>query len=250
MRPLIFLIGSDPQSCRAIRACLERDYRVREYFSAEILGFIEELHPSIVLIDATVHHRKALRLCRSIRRSMSLQETRVILLADRTSATDYILGCNAGADDCLSRPILPRELLARVEAVLRHGGNTQAATEDIADTLLKLGDMELNLLAMRVSVGGETVPTTVLEFRLLEYMTRNRGRVFTRDQLLDAVWGQERFVTPRSVDACVRRIRNKIEAGSGGPTFLKTVRGVGYYLETPPHGLNNRVRLESSLQTS
>jgi two-component system phosphate regulon response regulator PhoB len=110
--------------------------------------------------------------------------------------------------------------------------------------------MELNLLALRVSVSGETVPTTILEFRLLEYMVRNRGRVFTRDQLLDAVWGQERFVTPRSVDACVRRIRNKIEAGRGAPSFLKTVRGVGYYLETAQHTLRDRLSMESAVSQS
>jgi two-component system phosphate regulon response regulator PhoB len=110
--------------------------------------------------------------------------------------------------------------------------------------------MELNLLALRVSVAGETLPTTILEFRLLEYMARNRGRVFTRDQLLDAVWGQERFVTPRSVDACVRRIRNKIQSTRAGAAFLKTVRGVGYCLESTPHALANRVAVETTMSPS
>jgi two-component system phosphate regulon response regulator PhoB len=220
---------------------------VREYFSTDILSQIEELRPSLILIDVSLANGQALELCSMVRRHPAMQSTRIILLADRGSANDYLLGFNAGADDCLTRPVLPGELLARVEAVLRRSRVTDALAQDPTDTVLKLGNMELNLLALRVSVDGETVPTTILEFRLLEYMVRNRGRVFTRDQLLDAVWGQERFVTPRSVDACVRRIRNKIEVGSGGRSFLKTVRGVGYYLETSQSALSNRLALQSAL---
>lgn len=244
MRPLIFLVENDQQSCRVIRAHLERaNYRVREYFSTDVLPQIEELRPSLVLIDVSVQAPEGLDLCSRIRRHPAIQDVRVILLADRASANDYLMGFNAGADDCLTRPVLPGELMARVEAVLRRTRFSEVPSES-ADTVLKLGSMELNLLALRVSVAGETVPTTILEFRLLEYMVRNRGRVFTRDQLLDAVWGQERFVTPRSVDACVRRIRNKIEAGRGGLSFLKTVRGVGYYLENAQHPLGNLANVE------
>lgn len=247
MRPLIFLVENDPQSCRVIRACLERaNYRVRQYFSADIFSQIEELRPALVLIDVALHNGEALELCNVIRRCSAARDTRVILLADRASANDYLLGFNAGADDCLTRPVLPEELLARVEAALRRGHLLEAVPSAAEDTVLKLGSMELNLLALRVSVGGETVPTTILEFRLLEYMARNRGCVFTRDQLLDAVWGQERFVTPRSVDACVRRIRNKIESARGGPSFLKTVRGVGYSLESTQPPLRSRVALQTN----
>jgi two-component system phosphate regulon response regulator PhoB len=245
MRPLIFLVENDQQSCRAIRAYLERaNYRVREYFSTEVLSQIVELRPSLVLIDVSLQAREGLDLCSRIRRHAGIQEVRVILLADRASASDYLLGFNAGADDCLTQPVLPGELTARVEAVLRRTRSAELVPQKTPDTVLRLGSMELNLLALRVSVAGETVPTTILEFRLLEYMVRNRGRVFTRDQLLDAVWGQERFVTPRSVDACVRRIRNKIEGGRGGLSFLKTVRGVGYYLENAQHPLRNSVNVE------
>jgi two-component system phosphate regulon response regulator PhoB len=102
--------------------------------------------------------------------------------------------------------------------------------QSTTNTKLKLGNLQLDLLALRVLVNGRIVPVTVLEFRLLEYMARTPGQVFTRDQLLDAVWGEECFVTPRTVDACVRRIRTKIEVGRGRPSLLKTIRGVGYSL--------------------
>ena len=231
MRPLVFLVDSNSQSARVIRACLERaNYRVREYFSADILRQIEELRPAGVLLDAALEDGQGLELCATIRRRGGLEETRVVLIVDRSS-TECALGFKAGADDCLTRPVLPGELLARIEAVLRRSRLPQLVPEEPNDTVLKLGELELNLLALRVSLGGEIVPTTVLEFRLLEHLARNQGRVFTRDQLLDAVWGEERFVTPRSVDACVRRLRNKLEARSSGPSFLKTVRGVGYCLE-------------------
>ena len=232
IKPLIFLTESDPQSCRVIRAYLERaDYRVREYFSHDILHDIEELQPSVVLIDGTPRNGKSLELCRKIRRNPLVRETKVILVSDRGWPAEYALGFEAGVDDYLIRPVLPRELLDRIEAVLRRTPFPRVTPEVPEDTELKLGDLELNLLAMRVSVAGTVIPTTVLEFRLLEYMARNEGRVFTRDQLLDAVWGEECFVTPRTVDACIRRIRNKIESGRGRPSLLKTVRGIGYCLE-------------------
>lgn len=240
MKPLIFLIDSEPQSCRNLRACLERfGYRVREYPSADILPEVEQLRPAVVLIDVALPHNRVLELCVGIRRRSQTLGTRVVLLAHPTSASRYIDDFNAGADDCLIRPILQSELPARVEAVLRCGGEHQPRDENPANAVLKLGDMELNLFALRVSVAGDTVPTTFLEFRLLEYMARNQGRVFTRDQLLDAVWGRERFVTPRSVDACVRRIRNKIEARGRGASLLKTIRGVGYCLENSRFSVSN-----------
>ena len=106
-------------------------------------------------------------------------------------------------------------------------------------------DLVIDSLAMKLLVRGSEVPTTSLEFRLIEYLARHRGQVFTRDLLLDAVWGDMQFVTPRSVDACIRRIREKIEPDRASPTYLKTIRGVGYRLDavaawrfTPNDGCN------------
>ena len=232
MRPLIFLVEGDPQSCRVMRACLERaHYRIREYFSHDILLEVEALRPSAVVIDVESQNGAARELCRAIRSSAVACDTRLILVTRRGVATDSAMGFDTEADDCLTRPILPGELLARIEAVLRHRPAQRFTSEPATDSELKLGDLQLDLLALRVSVNGRIVPTTVLEFRLLEYMARNQGRVFTRDQLLDAVWGAECFVTPRTVDACVRRIRTKIGAGHGQPSLLKTIRGVGYSLD-------------------
>jgi len=233
MRPLIFLVENDPQSCRVIRASLERaGYRVREYFSHGVIADVEALRPSVVLIDVASQNGVGFELCRSIRNSATAEQTRVILVAPRDARDESVIARDSGADDCLTRPILPGELLARIEAVLRRRQVPRMPPESTADTELMLGDLRLDLLALRVLVNGRIVPATVLEFRLLEFLVRNRDRVFTRDQLLDAVWGEECWVTPRTVDACIRRIRTKIEAGRGRPSLLKTVRGVGYCLDS------------------
>ena len=111
-------------------------------------------------------------------------------------------------------------------------GSVLARPHDAPST--KAGDILINSSAMRVAVRGKEISTTTLEFRLIHYMARHQGEAFTRDALLDAVWGDMQFVTPRSVDACVRRIRRKIEPNSSSPTFLKSVRGVGYRLDATP----------------
>ena len=113
--------------------------------------------------------------------------------------------------------------MARVQAVLRRFPPTTRPDEP--------ADLVIDTLAMKLYVRGDEVPTTSLEFRLIEYLARHRGQVFTRDLLLDAVWGDLQFVTPRSVDACIRRIREKIEPDRTSPTYLKTIRGVGYRLD-------------------
>jgi DNA-binding response OmpR family regulator len=232
MRPLIFLIGNNSLSYQLVKACLgNSSYRLREYASTEILHHIEALRPAAILIDNALPNNKALELCGAIRMNAPTQESRVILFGNGSCGLDCILGMKAGADCCLALPLMADELIAGIDAVIRRPRLPWPQVECGSDTDLRLGDVELNLLAMRVSVAGEAVPITVLEFRLLEYLARNQGRVFTRDQLLDAVWGEDRFVLPRTVDACVRRIRNKIEPGNGKSSVLRTIRGVGYCLE-------------------
>jgi len=115
-----------------------------------------------------------------------------------------------------------------VRAVLRRSARPWQQHELPKDITIKIGQIEIDTLAMKVLVQGKNVTTTSLEFRLMEFLARNEGRVFTRDQLLDAVWGDTRFVTARTVDTCVRRVRSKIEINRSSPSYLVTVRGVGY----------------------
>src|SRR5208283_300214 len=160
------------------------------------------------------------------------------------------LALESGGDDCIVKPFSPRELVARVQAVLRRYAPPATRSR------MEAADLVIDSLAMKLSVRGSEVVTTNLEFRLIEYLARHRGQVFTRDLLLDAVWGDMQFVTPRSVDACIRRIREKIEPDRTTPTYLKTIRGVGYRLDAvaawqlPPNDGCNCLACTTSLGPS
>jgi len=183
--------------------------------------------PSLFLLDVMLPGMDGFDLCRQIRGAESLAKIPVIFLTAKTAEADRVKGLELGGDDYITKPFSPRELVARVRTVLRSLRETPAAN------VLKVGELEVDGSSMTVRIEGRTVLTTVREFRLLEYLAAHRGRVFTRDQLLDAVWKETAFVTPRSVDVYVRRLREKIESDPRHPRYLKTLRGIGYRLESP-----------------
>jgi two-component system phosphate regulon response regulator PhoB len=171
-----------------------------------------------------------LDLCRRLRRHPTLSTVPVIFVTARAGENDRVQGLELGADDYITKPFATRELVARVKAVLRRF--EQPERRDGPATLL-IDEIEIDSAAMQLRVRNEPVTTTATEFRLLDYLARHPGRVFSRDHLLDAVWGDARFVTPRSVDVYVRRIREKIEEDPETPRYLKTLRGAGYRFEVP-----------------
>ena len=161
-------------------------------------------------------------LCRTIRELPSLAAAPVIFLTAKNGEADRLRGLDLGADDYVSKPFSPRELLARVKAVLRRFERPPTAMP------LRVGDIEIDPSAMTLTVRGKQHTTTATEFRMLAHFVRHIGRVFTRDQILDSVWRDGRYVTSRSVDVYVRRVREKIERDPENPLYLKTVRGAGY----------------------
>ena len=150
-----------------------------------------------------------------------------MFLTAKAGEVDRVLGLELGADDYIPKPFSPRELVARIRAVLRR------FERELPSERLEVGDLIIDTGAMTLTVRGTIVPTTATEFRLLDYLARHPGRVFTRDQLLDAVWRDTSFVTPRSIDVYVRRLREKIERDPEQPFMLRTVRGAGYRFEAP-----------------
>jgi phosphate regulon transcriptional regulator PhoB len=191
------------------------------------LAQIRKSPPDVLLLDLMLPKMPGLEVCREIRRDPSLNRLPILMLTARGEEADRVVGLEMGADDYVTKPFSPRELVARVRALLR-----RTSTAEEADHPIEVGNLLIDPSAYRVTRAGVPVTLSTLEFRLLHHLASRPNRVFTRDQLLDAVWGTERFVTPRSVDVYVRRLREKIEDDPDHPAHLKTVRGAGYLFDS------------------
>jgi len=193
------------------------------------LQAVKKSPPDLLLLDLMLPKFSGLEICKEIRRDPALNRLPILMLTARGEEADRVVGLEMGADDYVTKPFSPRELVARVKALLRR---VEPAGE--AERAIAIGQLMIDPSSYRVTRAGKPVTLSTLEFRLLYYFASRPNKVFTRDQLLDAVWGSERFVTPRSVDVYVRRLREKIEANPENPVHLKTVRGAGYLFETHP----------------
>jgi two-component system phosphate regulon response regulator PhoB len=229
VKPSIFVVEDDPDISRLVRLHLEgAGFGVRvSPTGVTVIADSERQRPSLFLLDIMVPGKDGLELCRQIRQTPTLAMVPVIFLTAKSAEADRVLGLELGADDYIPKPFSPRELIARVKAVLRR------FERPLSPGPVRAGDVEIDPSAMTLIVRGKAVTTTATEFRLLDHFARHIGRVFTRDQLLDSVWRDTSYVTPRSVDVYVRRIREKIEADPENPRYLKTVRGAGYRFEVP-----------------
>jgi DNA-binding response OmpR family regulator len=232
---VIFVLEDDADIRRLVQYQLEgAGYTVRAYSAiGSILQDAERQRPALFLLDIMVPGGDGLDLCRRLRQNPTLASVPIIFLTARAGENDRVHGLELGADDYITKPFAMRELLARVKSVLRRFERSESLDTPGAASVLKIDTLEIDGNSMQLRVRSELVVTTATEFRLLDYLARHPGRVFSRDHLLDAVWGDARFVTPRSVDVYVRRIREKIEADPETPRYLKTMRGAGYRFDVP-----------------
>lgn len=191
------------------------------------LAQIKKSPPDLLILDLMLPKLSGLEVCKDIRRQEKLNRLPILMLTALGEEADRVVGLELGADDYVTKPFSPRELVARVKALLRR---IQPPGDDAK--LLEIGPLRIDPISYRVQRDGKTLPLSTLEFRLLYFLASRPNRVFSRDQLLDSVWGSDRFVTPRSVDVYVRRLREKIELNPEKPGYLKTVRGAGYIFET------------------
>jgi DNA-binding response OmpR family regulator len=175
--------------------------------------------PDLIILDIMLPDSDGLDICKGIRGNSELASTPVIFLTARASETDRIVGLELGANDYIVKPFFVRELIARIKIHFR--GQQPAAK------LLKAGNLELDRSRCQVRLSGGDLSLTATEFRLLEFLMSRPGVVFSREQLLDAVWGHDRAVTDRTVDVYILRLRQKLE-NEGGPSFIRSVRGFGY----------------------
>ncbi len=180
----------------------------------------------IVLLDLMLPGMSGTDVCKQLR---SRSGVPVIMVTARDSEIDKVVGLELGADDYVTKPYSARELIARIRAVLRRGGES----EDVvgADGVLEAGPVRMDVERHIVSVNGDAITLPLKEFDLLEYLMRNSGRVLTRGQLIDRVWGADYVGDTKTLDVHVKRLRSKIEADPANPVHLVTVRGLGYKLE-------------------
>jgi|TARA_B100000315_G_scaffold240725_1_gene260838 two-component system phosphate regulon response regulator PhoB len=227
--PYVLVVDDEADLLTLVRYNLERDgFEVGEAMDGEeAMLMIAERCPDLVLLDWMLPRLSGIEICRRIRRSAATQSLPIIMLTARGEESDRVRGLDCGADDYIVKPFSPSELAARMRAVLRR---LRPAFE--AETI-EFADVTMDLAEYRVTRDGEAVRLAPTEFRLLRHFMEHPGRVFSREQLLDAVWGREIYLEPRTVDVHVRRLRRTLNAG-GRRDIIRTVRAAGYALDQQP----------------
>lgn len=225
--PTVLVVDDEPRIVQ-----LARDYLEHAGFGVITAGdghsalqAIRTRHPDLVVLDLGLPGVDGLEVMRTVR---AAQQTPIVVLTARDTELDTLLGLELGADDYMTKPFSPRELVARVRAVLRRGERARDPADRIA-----AGDLELDVPRLRATLAGRPVDLTPTEFAILAAMAREPGRVFTRSQLLDAVHGVAFESYERAIDAHVKNIRRKLEPDPARPRYLLTVYGVGYRVAEP-----------------
>jgi phosphate regulon transcriptional regulator PhoB len=222
----ILVVDDEPDLLELVRYHLVREgFSVDTVESGEYaLQKIRSGDYSLIILDLMLPVISGLELCKIIRRDEKISKIPIIMLTAKVEETDKVVGLEMGADDYVTKPFSPRELVARIKAVLRRTEGEIKAIKEI-----KIGDLIVNFDTYRVQVKGKPVKLSATEFRLLRFLIERRGKIFTRDHILDAVWRGEAFVTPRTVDVHIKRLRDQIEEDPKNSRYIKTMRGIGYY---------------------
>jgi len=180
----------------------------------------------LILLDLMIPVVSGVEVCRTIR---TTSQVPIIMLTAKDAEIDKVVGLELGADDYVTKPYSSRELIARIKAVLRRGLTDDGSIQD--QDLMEVGPVKLNIGKHQVSVNGTPVSLPLKEFELLEFLMRNSGRVLTRSQLIDRVWGGDYYGDTKTLDVHIKRLRAKIEADPANPVLIQTIRGLGYKLE-------------------
>ena len=229
----VLVVEDEQDVAELIRFNLGREgYDVRVALNgAEALRQVREFRPEVILLDIMVPQLNGWEVCRRLKQEPETRTVPVIMVTGRVEEGDKVLGFELGADDYVTKPFSPRELVARVRAVLRRGRSAESPSKK---THLSSGDLEIDRHRFEVTMRGTPVELTRKEFELLAALVATPGRVFGREELLDLVWGHDGFVEPRTVDVHVARLRGKFTAANLPAPGIETVRGVGYRFREEP----------------
>ncbi|HUI45180.1 MAG TPA: response regulator transcription factor [Nitrospirota bacterium] len=224
----ILVVDDEPDLVELVTYNLTREgFKISSAPDAEeALDMIKKGDFGLVILDRMLPGLQGTELCRIIRSNPKTASIPIIMLTAKGEVSDKIQGLETGADDYMAKPFSPKELTARVNAVLRRTSG-KATREDV----ITLGNLRIDRERYVVLKNKVPLNLSSTEFKLLLYLVERRGRVFSRDQLLDAIWQNDTFVEPRTVDVHVRRLRTQIEDDPSNPVYIKTRRGVGYYVE-------------------
>lgn len=227
MKPYILLVEDEAALLTLLRYNLEKQgFDVDEAVDGEeALMMIKERRPDLVVLDWMLPTVSGIEVCRRVRRSADWRNLPIILLTARGEESDRIRGLDSGADDYMVKPFSPNELIARIRAVLRR------LRPALSSEILAYDDVKMDLAAHRVTRDGDSIHLGPTEYRLLRHLLEHPGRVFSREQLLDSVWGPDIFLETRTVDVHVRRLRQALNK-QGRPDLIRTVRAAGYALDT------------------
>jgi two-component system, OmpR family, alkaline phosphatase synthesis response regulator PhoP len=191
----------------------------------QALQVIQREKPNLVVLDLMLPGLSGMEICKILRNRPETAKLPILMLTAKAGEADRIVGLEMGADDYLAKPFSPREMVARVRAILRRANIAARADEP---TAYDKGGLKIDFTTYEVIVRGKAAKLTLKEFELLRFLVQNPNRVLSRDQLLDRVWGGETYVTPRTVDVHIRRLRKAIEKDDSKPKWILTLRGVGY----------------------
>lgn len=195
------------------------------YNGLEALEIARKKRPDIVILDWMMPEMDGLETCRRLRQHPDTENIPIIMLTAKSDTLDKVLGLEMGADDYLTKPFHIRELLARVRAILRR---LEASRQEELQRILTFKGIKIDLNSYKVTVDGTNIDMTAREIKLLAFLIQHPGRVYSRDELLDHVWGNESYVEPRTVDVHISRLRSLIEPDKEKPRYLLTVRSFGY----------------------
>ncbi len=226
MEPLILVVEDEAPQAEMLRYNLEKEgFRTAHATDGEeALLLVKEETPDLVLLDWMLPELSGIDVCNTLRRAKATRAVPIIMLTARGEEADRIRGLETGADDYLVKPFSPKEMIARIHAVLRR------TRPDAAADVLEYGGVIMDLTTHKVNRGGRPVHLGPTEYRLLQALIERPGRVFSREQLLDMVWGRDIHVEQRTVDVHIRRLRKVLNAG-GEPDLIRTVRGTGYAID-------------------